>query len=199
MSAQLTLLSEPSVQTMKSFSASGLAKFCSRLTNAPAMEPNIIPTISRLTFPVTRRLTARTSSKTPVAPMHAATGSPTANPLTANPLIPNPLTANPLIPDTIVRKATPRLAPDETPKVYGPARGLRKRVCMISPETDSAAPARTAVIAFGIRMACRILRSMTLSVSNGDSHMLPLHISRQKKSARSTPSPINIPAFLFIV
>ena len=137
---QLTLLSEPKVQTMKSFKASGLAKFCNRLTNAPAIEPNIKPTINRLTLFVTRLLTASTNSSTADAPITAATGMLKAE----NWILNTPI---------IVSNATPRDAPDETPNVYGPANGLRKRVCMIRPAIESDAPARIAVIAFGRRIA----------------------------------------------
>ena len=61
---------------MNSLSASGLAKFCSRLTSAPAIEPNIMPTMSRLTLDVTRLLTANTSNRTSEAPRTAAIGKP---------------------------------------------------------------------------------------------------------------------------
>ena len=51
----------------------------------------------------------------------------------------------------IVTRATPRLAPEDTPKIYGPASGLRKSVCIIRPATESAAPARIAVSILGKR------------------------------------------------
>ena len=42
-----------------------------------------------------------------------------------------------------------RSAPELTPRIYGPARGLRNRVCIINPDTDNAAPANTATMALG--------------------------------------------------
>jgi len=47
--------------------------------------------------------------------------------------------------------ATPRLAPELIPRTYGSAKGFRKRVCICNPLTDNAAPAITAVKAFGRR------------------------------------------------
>ena len=57
-----------------------------------------------------------------------------------------------------INRATPRLAPELTPSTYGPASGLRNRVCICSPLTASAAPARIATMAFIRRMSMTILR-----------------------------------------
>lgn len=100
--------------------------------------------------------------------------------------------------DNIVSSATPRLAPELTPSVYGPAKGLRKSVCMIRPETDNAAPAKMAVKAFGKRMACRILCSIGDKSPHGHNQRLPLHISKQQKSTKTALSTINMNAFRFI-
>jgi hypothetical protein len=101
--------------------------------------------------------------------------------------------------DHIVRNATPRLAPEETPNVYGPASGLRKSVCMIKPETDKAPPARIAVTAFGRRMACNIFCSMGLRSPHGHNQILPLHISKQNRTANSPANAINMPVFRFSI
>ena len=100
-----TLVSEPSVQTMKSLSESGLAKFCIRLTNAPAIEPNIMPTMSRDTLLRTLCETAITSSRTSAAPRIAAVKVEKA--------VCNAVSEKP----HMVSNATPRLAPEDTPRV----------------------------------------------------------------------------------
>ena len=56
----------------------------------------------------------------------------------------------------IMTNATPKLAPELTPKIYGSANGLRNSVCIIKPATDSEAPANTAVTAFGKRKLSNI-------------------------------------------
>ncbi len=53
--------------------------------------------------------------------------------------------------------ATPRLAPELTPRTYGPAKGLRKRVCINNPLTASDIPASRATTAFMRRMSRTIL------------------------------------------
>ncbi|MPM97216.1 hypothetical protein SDC9_144389 [bioreactor metagenome] len=50
----------------------------------------------------------------------------------------------------ITNRATPSPAPELIPSMYGSARGLRNKVCICNPHTDNAAPASSAVIAFGI-------------------------------------------------
>ncbi len=98
----------------------------------------------------------------------------------------------------IVSSATPRLAPEDTPKVYGLAKGLRNSVCMIRPATDNDAPAKIAVIAFGKRIACRMFCSIGFNSPNGHNHMLPLHTSRQKSSAISATNATNMYVFRLI-
>ncbi len=46
--------------------------------------------------------------------------------------------------------ATPKLAPELIPRIYGPASGFLKIVCICTPEIDKPAPTKIAVIAFGI-------------------------------------------------
>ena len=54
-------------------------------------------------------------------------------------------------PNTIATSATPKLEPAEIPIIDGPASGLLKIVCIISPATASDAPARNAVANAGKR------------------------------------------------
>ena len=53
--------------------------------------------------------------------------------------------------DPKITNATPRLAPELNPKTYGPANGLRNKVCISKPLIDKPIPTKTAVIAFGKR------------------------------------------------
>lgn len=46
--------------------------------------------------------------------------------------------------------ATPKPAPELTPKIYGSAKGFRKLVCISKPLTDKAIPTKIAVKALGI-------------------------------------------------
>ena len=54
-------------------------------------------------------------------------------------------------PKKSITNATPSPAPLFTPNTLGPASGLRKAVCSISPLTAKAAPHRVAVMAWGSR------------------------------------------------
>ena len=144
-SCQPTADSEPSVQTTNSLSASGLAMFCMIFTSAPAIAPTIMPTISRLTLSLTLPATLITSSSTSVEPMIADIA-----------IVPAPALTIPNSDVHITTNATPRLAPELTPKIYGPASGLRKSVCIRMPLILSALPARIAVKALGRRRLTRI-------------------------------------------
>jgi len=53
--------------------------------------------------------------------------------------------------DPKITKATPKLAPELNPSTYGPASGLRNKVCISKPLTDNPIPTKTAVIALGKR------------------------------------------------
>jgi len=97
----------------------------------------------------------------------------------------------------IVTNATPNPAPLLTPKIYGPARGLRKRVCIINPLTDNAIPAMMAVSIFGKRMVRSICRSISASSPIGYSQRLPTQISRHAKSKRSKDNEIKMTVVLF--
>ena len=63
-----------------------------------------------------------------------------------SPMKPSRLNAiPPMLPDSKTTKATPRLAPELIPKTEGPAKGLRKTVCICKPLTAKPAPATKAV------------------------------------------------------
>ena len=49
-----------------------------------------------------------------------------------------------------IKKATPKLAPEEIPKTNGPANGFLNNVCISKPLIDKPEPTKIAVIAFGI-------------------------------------------------
>ena len=53
--------------------------------------------------------------------------------------------------------ATPRLAPVDTPRIEGSARGLLNTVCNSNPHTASAAPPKMAVMIVGIRDSMMII------------------------------------------
>ena len=48
-----------------------------------------------------------------------------------------------------INNATPKLAPEETPKTKGPASGFLNKVCISKPQIDKPEPTSIAVIAFG--------------------------------------------------
>ena len=61
--------------------------------------------------------------------------------------MPNEVRAIPATPT----RATPREAPELTPKTNGPAKGFLKTLCITSPETARPAPPNVAAIANGKR------------------------------------------------
>ena len=104
----------------------------------------------------TRRATPSTRNSTRPAPKLAATTMPKS--------LSSPRPASkvpPVAPMVSTIRATPRLAPELMPRTNGPASGLRNRVCICSPLTLRADPARTAVTALGSRN----LSTMMLQVS----------------------------------
>ena len=105
-----------------------------------------MPTRIRLTMLFSRELSARMSNSTRKAPAKAAR---------VTPMVDHPgsvLTAMPLrCPVSSTTKATPRLAPLEIPKMDGSAKGLRNKVCISKPDTESPMPASKAVTACGNR------------------------------------------------
>jgi hypothetical protein len=60
-------------------------------------------------------------------------------------------------------RATPRLAPELTPRTYGPAIGFLNKVCICSPLNDRDMPAASAVNAFG-NLNLKIMVSISESV-----------------------------------
>lgn len=69
-----------------------------------------------------------------------------------SPIKPSLLKATPpKLPERSTTKATPILAPELMPSTDGPAKGLRKTVCICKPLTESPAPATNAVSACGTR------------------------------------------------
>ena len=61
--------------------------------------------------------------------------------------------------------ATPKLAPELMPRMEGPANGLLKAVCSMSPEPASAAPHSKAVKAWGIRFSQTMKLQLAFSAS----------------------------------
>ena len=53
--------------------------------------------------------------------------------------------------DPKIKRATPRLAPEEIPRTKGPAKGFLNKVCINRPLIDKPDPTIIAVIAFGSR------------------------------------------------
>ena len=83
-----------------------------------------------------------------------------------SPKIPKELRATPpKLPDSRTIRATPRLAPELIPNTDGPARGLRKTVCISNPLTESPAPAMAAVRDWGMRDFVTILNQIGSDIS----------------------------------
>ena len=93
-----------------------------------------------------KKMTAVTS----MAPAKAATNTATKPDTLTEP-------AEKLPPRNSMTRATPRPAPLLMPKMPGPANGLRKAVCSMSPLTASAPPASVAVSVCGSR-DCRMMK-----------------------------------------
>ena len=55
----------------------------------------------------------------------------------------------PKIPEPKIKRATPKLAPEEMPNTKGPAKGFLNRVCINKPAMANPEPTKIAVIAFG--------------------------------------------------
>lgn len=106
----------------------------------------MIPTMSSMTLLRTRVEKSSMRVVTVSAPMSAAVST------AANPIAERVATER-LPPRTSITVATPRAAPDVIPNMSGPASGLRKVVCRSSPLAESAAPARSAVSAWGSRLS----------------------------------------------
>ena len=104
----------------------------------------MMPMISSMTLLRTSVEKKKMTAITAIAPTNAA------NSTAAKPLILTDPTERPP-PRKSMTSATPSPAPLLMPKTLGPANGLRKAVCSISPLTARAAPQSMAVIACGRR------------------------------------------------
>ena len=160
-------------------------------TTADIADDSIIPTISiTLIFRILRDKDITRSSIT-------------ADPIHAIPVIPNILNhddvARPSIGAASVKSATPRLAPELIPRTYGPARGLRKSVCICRPLAESAIPAAMATITFGSRILRTIvawLTSVALPISAAHISLagidvVPIRRSHTANATRTMPSRMN--------
>ena len=119
----------------------------------------MMPMISSITLFLTILENRKISAITLMAPTKAAM-STAAKPVMLT------LPAEMLPPSSSITRATPRPAPLLIPKMLGPASGLRKAVCSISPATASAPPQSMAVMACGSRDSNTINRQEALSPSS---------------------------------
>ena len=124
-----------------------------------AIYPIMMPMMSSMTLFRTMVEKKKMIAITAIAPMKAATRIATNPEILTEP-------AEMLPPSNNMTRATPRPAPLLIPKILGPARGLRKAVCSISPLTASALPQSIAVIACGRRDSSTIYRQEALLVSS---------------------------------
>lgn len=93
----------------------------------------------------------RTANKTKEAPKLEAIAIPQLE-------IAKEVIKPPNIPDPKIKRATPKLAPEEIPKTKGPASGFLNNVCINKPLMESPEPTKIAVIAFG-NLKFRIIKS----------------------------------------
>ena len=93
-------------------------------------------------------------------------------------------------PKKSITNATPSPAPLFTPNTLGPASGLRKAVCSISPLTAKAAPHRVAVMAWGSRDSRMMNCHEALAVSSPKSMLItsPAGIDTDPNSRLSAKS-----------
>lgn len=139
-----TAENDPIPQITKACMSSFMLKNFRISVNEPARYDAIKPMIINVVIFLTRLLNPNTNISTKVAPKKAATLTPI--------LDHNPKEDNALPPKTPVNKiviATPNPAPLLIPNIEGSARGFLNKVCIKSPATDKAAPAKSAVTACG--------------------------------------------------
>lgn len=105
----------------------------------------------------------------------------------------------------MIKRATPRLAPELMPSIEGPAKGFLKSVCIRNPLHASAAPARIPVNVRGMRESHSIVRwvSVTESLSKRVFHnelsgidTLPVLSCRQTNAQEIMRSRRNPRAFM---
>jgi hypothetical protein len=140
----VTLPKLPIVQIINAFNSDSLLKYCIILTMAVTAPVKRMPNISIVIISFTRVDTYSTSNNTMNEPAQATSArgqDPEKLKMPAARRGEKPIT----------KIATPRLAPALIPNTYGPAKGLRKTVCICNPLNDKAAPVNIAVKAFGNR------------------------------------------------
>jgi hypothetical protein len=100
------------------------------------------------------------------------------------------------LPVASITAATPKLAPAVIPRTDGPANGFLKSVCICKPATDSALPAKIAVIALGNLIFRIMLEKPWLSdVPNKEAQTSDRGIVTEPKamsSIKSTSNPMII-------
>ena len=141
---------------------------------------------------LTRREMASTNAMDSMAPMNAAAMS-AQEPSTRPWPIP-----------TIITMATTSLAPDEIPKMYGPAMGLLKNVCSRKPESARPPPSTVAAIMRGRRICQTTLYSTVKSLpvlcpplnridarSSTGIAMLPMQMFKTRRTSKSAMSAAN--------
>ena len=116
-----------------------------------------IPTMMSVAMLLTRRPIAAIIRSVMVEPKNAAVVTPIDDMRFVDD------NESPVKPDIRIIKATPRLAPEEIPSIEGSASGFLKSVCIMSPATASAAPARSAVTDWGSRYSNNIVAIVLLS------------------------------------
>ena len=135
-----TAENEPIPQITKAWMSSFILKNFIISVKEPARYETIKPMIINVVIFLTRLLKASISIKTNVAPKNAAMLTPIFD---HNPKVESALP--PKIPVNKIVIATPNPAPLLIPNIDGSARGFLNNVCMKSPATDKAAPAKSAV------------------------------------------------------
>ena len=138
----LTAENEPIPQITKAWMSSFMLKNFIMSVKEPARYETIKPMIINVVIFLTRLLNPIISIKINVAPKNAAMLTPMFDH--------NPKDESAFPPKMPVNKiviATPNPAPLLIPSIEGSARGFLNNVCIKSPATDKAAPAKSAVTA----------------------------------------------------
>ena len=146
----------------------------------PTMTPQTIRTDMLLTLSEIRRMTPVTARE----PANAAR------------IITTEWTIIPCVSAKTIVHATTSLAPEEIPRIYGPAIGFAKNVCSRNPETERDPPRRAAASILGIRMSHMIFpyldavscEKRMLTASPIVMEELPISIFMSISSRSKTPS-----------
>lgn len=137
-----TAENDPIPQITKAWMSSFMLKNFIISVKEPARYDTIKPMIIKVVMFLTRLLKPSISIKTNVAPKNAAMLTPIFD---HNPKVESALP--PKMPVNKIVIATPNPAPLLIPSIEGSASGFLNNVCIKSPATDKAAPARSAVTA----------------------------------------------------